>query len=877
MKKIGFIGCIALMVLSLVSCSKPHVHDLYKVEQVDATCINEGTKEYYKCAIESCQKMFLDREATNEVSLEDLVIEPTGIHQGGQATCTSKAICEVCGKEYGELGQHVYSEEVVDDKYLASEATCAEKAVYYKSCTCGEKGTETFTYGEPLGHDHVEYDGKDNLVCDRCGEYYQILDFENAASNAWNEDGAEYRDKLWKTVADGKEGAHGEFVVGQLNQIIEEDGLNGKVYLEFEVSSTKEIDAKLSIAMLLGAGEVSKNVFKVTVNGQDVAMEGNLTSQYADYNHVEINELTNINLMPGFNTIRFTIMDSPKADIDYIVLESKECLNEHDFAYEYDDDYHFLKCQDDGCDVEILKENHDFSQEVRADEYLKDAGDCTHGPTYYKSCICGKAGSETFGGEITGENHTYNQEVADPKYLAKEATCLESAKYYYSCICGEKGAETFTYGEPLGHDYQPMGSDINNLKCSRCESYKHIEEFENMRSNAWNEDGAEYRDELWKTAGDAYHGGMCVKRINDCGINYSGKIYFEFDVTVLKEIQTDLHMVLSTGGTEILKSSFGVYINGDLVNVGEDKFVSPNSDDWNKDIFRDYFYSTIALKEGINTIRFVINNGCSCNADYIYFEGDTLVSEHDLVLDHDETGHWYKCVDEGCNERTETIAHTFDQKNTDEAYAAEDGKYYYSCICGEKGTETFDTGVHVHNMVQQVPGKNDVKVCSCGMMERRFDLAASYSESWSEGTAKTDALWRQLNQGSPLDSGNYVGHIGDAVNDGLHDNVHWIEIALTIDSETDIEAELILNTGVGGGDWSNLTLTVNNEEIHPTTPLVGTGWTDFTDYSAGVITLKANQTNVIRISPKFGCLMNWCYLQVNSSCNTFNVTDSLIG
>ena len=70
---------------------------------------------------------------------------------------------------------------------------------------------------------------------------------------------------------------------------------------------------------------------------------------------------------------------------------------------------------------------------------------------------------------------------------------------------------------------------------------------------------------------------------------------------------------------------------------------------------------------------------------------------------------------------------------------------------------------------------------------------------------------------------------------------------------------------------------VNNEEIHPTTPLVGTGWTDFTDYSAGVITLKANQTNVIRISPKFGCLMNWCYLQVNSSCNTFNVTDSLIG
>ena len=44
-----------------------------------------------------------------------------------------------CGKH-----EHRFTEEVVDEKYLAAPATETE-ATYYKSCVCGEKGTETFT------------------------------------------------------------------------------------------------------------------------------------------------------------------------------------------------------------------------------------------------------------------------------------------------------------------------------------------------------------------------------------------------------------------------------------------------------------------------------------------------------------------------------------------------------------------------------------------------------------------------------------------------------------------------------------------------------------------------------------------------------------
>ncbi len=95
---------------------------------------------------------------------------------------------------------HSYDQTVVNAVYLKSDATCTSKAVYYKSCVCGEKGTETFTSGgvdtnnhdfengtwqsDESGHwkkcsrceaidegtkaDHSYDDGKD-AVCDTCG------------------------------------------------------------------------------------------------------------------------------------------------------------------------------------------------------------------------------------------------------------------------------------------------------------------------------------------------------------------------------------------------------------------------------------------------------------------------------------------------------------------------------------------------------------------------------------------------------------------------------------------------------------------------------------------------------------------------------------
>lgn len=46
--------------------------------------------------------------------------------------------------------------------------------------------------------------------------------------------------------------------------------------------------------------------------------------------------------------------------------------------------------------------------------------------------------------------HVYDKEVVADEYRASEATYTEPAKYYKSCVCGKKGTETFDNGEALG-------------------------------------------------------------------------------------------------------------------------------------------------------------------------------------------------------------------------------------------------------------------------------------------------------------------------------------------------------------------------------------------------------------------------------------------
>ena len=78
----------------------------------------------------------------------------------------------------------------------------------------------------------------------------------------------------------------------------------------------------------------------------------------------------------------------------------------------------------------------------------------------------------------------------------------------------------------------------------------------------------------------------------------------------------------------------------------------------------------------------------------------TLAHRHEFSAEWttDENYHWHKCKDEKCNEVSDKASHVFDEEIVSEMYFASNAtytaaaKYYKSCICGVKGTETFSHG-----------------------------------------------------------------------------------------------------------------------------------------------------------------------------------------
>lgn len=78
----------------------------------------------------------------------------------------------------------------------------------------------------------------------------------------------------------------------------------------------------------------------------------------------------------------------------------------------------------------------------------------------------------------------------------------------------------------------------------------------------------------------------------------------------------------------------------------------------------------------------------------------TLKHEHKFSAEWttDENYHWHECVGKKCKKVSDKAAHVFDKEEASETYLAsaatytDAARYYKSCICGVKGTETFSHG-----------------------------------------------------------------------------------------------------------------------------------------------------------------------------------------
>lgn len=95
-------------------------------------------------------------------------------HSGGTATCTQKAICTTCGKEYGEFAPHNYN---ITNGYKGADG-------HANTCSCGAHDT-------PVAHtpDRAEATETDPIKCTVCGYIIEpVKGHVHAPKSEWKSD-----------------------------------------------------------------------------------------------------------------------------------------------------------------------------------------------------------------------------------------------------------------------------------------------------------------------------------------------------------------------------------------------------------------------------------------------------------------------------------------------------------------------------------------------------------------------------------------------------------------------------------------------------------------------------------------------------------------
>ena len=134
-----------------------HSHTYTRVEEVKPTCTENGHATYYTC---DCGKIFVKKGYYEETTLDSVSLKAKG---------------------------HTFSEKVLSDEYLVSEATDSAPQVFAKACKyCGaksESAADAFTYGKAL----AEYQEAEKILYEPSALTMSLYDAENCIYGfTWN-------------------------------------------------------------------------------------------------------------------------------------------------------------------------------------------------------------------------------------------------------------------------------------------------------------------------------------------------------------------------------------------------------------------------------------------------------------------------------------------------------------------------------------------------------------------------------------------------------------------------------------------------------------------------------------------------------------------
>lgn len=87
--------------------------------------------------------------------------------------CCSLCVFTACNNH-----SHNFCKKVATKDFIATNATCMQKATYYYSCTCGKKGDKTFISGELSEHCFSNYIYNNDALCEVNGTETATCDFD---------------------------------------------------------------------------------------------------------------------------------------------------------------------------------------------------------------------------------------------------------------------------------------------------------------------------------------------------------------------------------------------------------------------------------------------------------------------------------------------------------------------------------------------------------------------------------------------------------------------------------------------------------------------------------------------------------------------------
>ena len=405
----------------------------------------------------------------------------------------------------------------------------------------------------------------------------------------------------------------------------------------------------------------------------------------------------------------------------------------HEFSLNYDLNNHWEECS---CGEKKTVEEHVGGEATCSALAICSVCDAEYGELASHSfkdymndnnATCTKNATETAKCENCDEvdtrelvdsklEHTFDQKVTTNDYVASIPTCTQYGSYYYSCVCGAKGEDTFdgdTYGEHQYEEYEIIDNDSHKAICECGDSV--VEEHTGGNATC---------DTL----------AICEKCDSEYGTVLSHNFELKFDENnhwnecVCGDIQNrEAHhggqaTCNELAQCEVCLKPYGKYQHQYTEKVEDKKFEvkAPTCSEYGL-----YYYSCICGEIGEET-----------------FTG-TILEEHRYEMKFDENNHWRACscgdivdlenhyggiatcdslaICEGCETPYGSIKHDYSQMIEDEKFEAkaptcsEYGLYYYSCICGEVGSETFNGTIlkdHEFNLAHNT--KMHWYECICG-------------------------------------------------------------------------------------------------------------------------------------------------------------------